>query len=101
MDREAIAIELVPLSQLDDYDVVDGYPDIRGWPLVDESGREIGRITDLLVDRTRDEAVSAAVTLRGRGLRRTGRRVVQVPLAAMSVDEAEEAIRLTGPVEGL
>jgi len=38
------------LSQLDDYEVDDGYPDIRGWPARGSNGLELGTVGDLLVD---------------------------------------------------
>ena len=38
------------LSQLDDYEVDEGYPDIRGWPARGSNGLELGTVGDLLVD---------------------------------------------------
>src|ERR671915_1825692 len=41
---------VVPLSEVDDFEVADGYPEIRGWDVRDSSGRSIGYVYDLLVD---------------------------------------------------
>jgi photosynthetic reaction center H subunit len=41
---------IAPLSELDDYEVADGYPEIRGWTVRDAADRSIGRVHDLLVD---------------------------------------------------
>lgn len=41
---------VAPLSALDDYEVADGYPEIRGWDVRDADDRSIGRVHDLLVD---------------------------------------------------
>lgn len=41
---------VAPLSALDDYEVADGYPEIRGWDVHDADHRSIGRVHDLLVD---------------------------------------------------
>jgi sporulation protein YlmC with PRC-barrel domain len=41
---------IAPLSELDDYEVADGYPEIRGWDVRDSADRSIGRVHDLLVD---------------------------------------------------
>ncbi len=41
---------IAPLSELDDYEVADGYPEIRGWNVRDSADRSIGRVHDLLVD---------------------------------------------------
>jgi len=38
------------LSEIEEYDVAGGEPDIRGWPLVDTNGRRAGTIEDLLFD---------------------------------------------------
>jgi photosynthetic reaction center H subunit len=41
---------IAPLSSLDDYEVADGYPEVRGWEVRDAADRAIGRVHDLLVD---------------------------------------------------
>jgi photosynthetic reaction center H subunit len=41
---------IAPLSRLDDYEVADGYPEVRGWEVRDAADRAIGRVHDLLVD---------------------------------------------------
>lgn len=41
---------ITPLSELDDYEVADGYPEVRGWEVRDSADRSIGRVYDLLVD---------------------------------------------------
>lgn len=41
---------LAHLSQMDDYEIADGEPDIRGWDIRSMDGRKIGEVDDLLVD---------------------------------------------------
>src|SRR5919202_3370514 len=42
---------IAPLSELaDEYEVADGYPDLRGWDVRDALGRSIGYVYDLIVD---------------------------------------------------
>lgn len=41
------------LSRLADYEVEDGYADIRGWPVRGSNGRELGTVGELLVDTER------------------------------------------------
>jgi hypothetical protein len=41
---------VVPLSRLDDVEVVSGDPDVRGWEVVAADGRRLGRVDELLVD---------------------------------------------------
>lgn len=38
------------LSRLADYEVDEGYPDIRGWAVRGSNGRELGIVGELLVD---------------------------------------------------
>jgi hypothetical protein len=55
---ERIPAGLRRLSRLTDYEVEAGYPDIRGWTLNDEADRDIGVVTDVLIDTARDVPVS-------------------------------------------
>jgi len=38
------------LSDLDDFEVADGYPDPRGWRVLTADGTEVGKVHDLIVD---------------------------------------------------
>jgi PRC-barrel domain protein len=58
------ARRLVPMKDLDDYKVVDGEPDIRGWSVWTATGRELGEIEDLLVDTDIGEVVMVDIDLR-------------------------------------
>ena len=40
----------LPLSALDDFEVAEGYPDIRGWHVASADGQEVGKVHDLLID---------------------------------------------------
>lgn len=57
------ARELRRLSELR-FKVADGEPDIRGWSVYASSGRELGRVDDLLVDVEAGEVVMLDVDLR-------------------------------------
>jgi sporulation protein YlmC with PRC-barrel domain len=48
-DRE-VPVRIAPLRDLTDYEVADGYPEVRGWEVRDKADRAIGRVHDLLVD---------------------------------------------------
>lgn len=41
---------VVPLDRLDDFEVADGQPDVRGWEVVASDQRKIGEVDNLLVD---------------------------------------------------
>jgi hypothetical protein len=52
-----------PLGRLDDYEVADGYPDVRGWRVATPDDRGIGTVRELLVDTDRLEVRYLVVTL--------------------------------------
>jgi hypothetical protein len=58
------ARRLIPLKDLNDYKIVDGEPDIRGWKVFTATGRELGEIEDLLVDTDMGEVVMVDVDLK-------------------------------------
>lgn len=41
---------IVPLDDLDDFEVAEGNPDVRGWDVIARDGRRIGEVDELLVD---------------------------------------------------
>jgi sporulation protein YlmC with PRC-barrel domain len=42
--------KIAPLSDLKDFQVSEGYKDIRGWRVDSADGKEVGKVHDLLVD---------------------------------------------------
>lgn len=45
---------LVPLSQLDDYDLVNSDQDCRGWTVRDAAGNQIGKVREMVVNTDSD-----------------------------------------------
>jgi photosynthetic reaction center H subunit len=41
---------IVPLDELDDFQVAEGDPDVRGWEVFASDSRKIGEVEDLLID---------------------------------------------------
>ena len=58
-------VRLTPLRELDKFTIAEGEADIRGWDVQTVSGREVGKVSDLLVDTTTDEVVMLDVDLAG------------------------------------
>ena len=77
---------LVPLKDLGKFKVSDGEPDIRGWAAFTSTGREIGRVDELLVDTDTNEVVMLDIDLK-RGDRHT-----LAPLRAAWVDHATRRV---------
>jgi len=77
---------LVPLKDLGKFKVADGEPDIRGWTAFTSTGREIGRVDELLVDTDTNEVVMLDIDLR-----RDDRHTL-APLRAAWVDHATRRV---------
>ena len=43
-------VRIAPLGALDDFEVAQGYPDVRGWKVMSSDGREVGQVHELLID---------------------------------------------------
>jgi uncharacterized protein (TIGR02271 family) len=87
---------VAPLSQLDDYEVADGYPEIRGWDVRDATGRSIGYVYDLLADvatlrvRYMDVELDPEVAAGSADSR------VLIPLERVDLDGGGEGVLLRG-----
>ena len=48
----AVAVEpgVFPLKELKDFQIAKGDPDVRGWEVLSNDGRRIGKVDDVLVD---------------------------------------------------
>ncbi len=77
---------LVPMKELGKFKVADGEPDIRGWTAFTSTGREIGRVDELLVDTDTNEVVMLDIDLR-----RDDRHTL-APLRAAWVDHATRRV---------
>jgi len=77
---------LVPMSALGNWKVAKGEPDIRGWEIRTVSGRQLGKVADLLVDREAGEAVLIDVDLPGTAQR------AQVPIRMAHIDRVARVV---------
>lgn len=82
------ARQLIPLAELDDYQVAEGEPDIRGWNVYTATGREIGDVEDLLVDPELAEVVMMDIDLK-----RDDRHTL-APIKAVWIDRANRRVVL-------
>ncbi|HMC57211.1 MAG TPA: PRC-barrel domain-containing protein [Gemmatimonadaceae bacterium] len=78
---------LVPLSDLNGWNVVGGEPDIRSWEVKTLSGRHLGSVRELLVDPDGGEVVMLDVDLSG-----TDKHAF-VPIRVVEIDRARRVIR--------
>jgi len=81
-------VALEKLNWDKDFKVADGYTDIRGWSLYDNTSAEAGRVEDLMFD-TNDREVRYLVTSIN------GRRTL-VPIGQVEIDETNRRITTRG-----
>ena len=75
------------LSRLEEYEVADGYPDIRGWPIRGNNGLEIGVVGELLVDTELLEvaAIDVHLGVGAAGVRGNVMGSARVPIEAVQI----------------
>jgi len=77
---------LTPLSRMEDFQVASDNPDVRGWDVLASDGKRIGKVEDLLVDRSSRDVRYLAVS-RDRGLfGGTGNAHVLLPVEDVRLD---------------
>jgi photosynthetic reaction center H subunit len=79
---------IAPLGELDDYEVAEGYHDIRGWRVNAADGTEIGKVHELLVDLDTLQTRYLDVRLTADIAAAPEDRDVLVPIGAARVDDA-------------
>ena len=87
---------IAPLSELDDYEVADGYPEIRGWDVRDSADRSIGRVYDLLVDVGALRVRYLDVELASKFAATEADRRVLIPVESVDLDGTGDQVVLPG-----
>jgi hypothetical protein len=100
-DREERDVGEVPtriasLSELRDYEVADGYPEIRGWDVRDTADRSIGRVHDLLVDVGELRVRYLDVELGSKFAKTEADRRVLIPVEIVDLDGTGDHVLLPG-----
>lgn len=80
------ARHLRPMRELGKFRVADGEPDVRGWDVYTSTGREIGKVHELLVDTDAGEVVMLDVDLK-----RNDRHTL-APVRAAWIDHASHRV---------
>jgi sporulation protein YlmC with PRC-barrel domain len=87
---------VVPLDELDDFQVAEGDPDVRGWEVIASDGRKIGEVDELLVDvqamkvRYLDVDLSREIVAGARGEDRH----VLIPIGYARLEAEESRVRI-------
>jgi photosynthetic reaction center H subunit len=85
---------IAPLSALNDFEVAEGYPDIRGWRVASTDGQEVGKVHDLLIDVDQMRTRYLDVRLTKELAASPGDRDVLVPIGTAQVVEGEDVVRI-------
>ena len=85
---------IAPLSALNDFEVAEGYPDIRGWTVTSTDGQEVGKVHDLLIDVDHMRTRYLDVRLTRQLASSPGDRDVLVPIGTAQVVEGKNVVRV-------
>ena len=85
---------LTHLTDLKDFKVADGDPDIRGWSVKTSDGVKLGKVTDLLVDGAAMKVRYMEVALDKRVIDLDEDRHVLVPIGAASLNDDDDIVIL-------
>lgn len=77
---------LAPLSELEDFELAEGEPDIKGWPLLVAGDREVGAVDELIAD-------PEALDIRYVSVRAPSGRDVLLPIGFLEIDRERRALR--------
>jgi photosynthetic reaction center H subunit len=83
---------VVPLDQLNDFEVADGDPDVRGWEVLAADGRRIGEVDNLLIDTAAMKVRYLDVDLHDDVVGEQGDRHILVPIGYARLDESEDHV---------
>jgi photosynthetic reaction center H subunit len=88
---------LYKLSELDDYEVADDDPDVRGWDVVTSDNKTIGEVEDLIVDMSAMRVRYLQVRVKDEISGVDDHRML-LPIGTASIDEKKDVVR-AGNVE--
>ena len=78
---------IVPLGEMEGYGVAEGDPDIRGWDVIASDERAVGRVRELLVDRTEEAVRYMEVSSTSAAFPDGESRRLLIPIGCARVDE--------------
>ena len=81
------------LSKTSDFEVAPNETDVRGWTVVGGDGQNIGKVDDLLIDRTRMKVAQLDVDIKGGDH-------ITVPAEQVQIDQARREVRIHGYAGG-
>ena len=96
LNRQNANKRLFRLHELDDFEVSDKDPDVRGWDVVDERGDKIGEVDDLIVDPNMMKVRYLDVIADDELSVGNGERHLLIPVGAAQLNDDDDEVRLHG-----
>lgn len=85
-------VQIMPLGEMRDFEVAEGYPDIRGWKVQSTEGVDVGKVHELLVDADSMRTRYLDVRLTSELAAMPGDRDVLVPIGAARLDDKDKKV---------
>lgn len=92
-------VRIAPLSSLSDFQVAEGYRDVRGWRVLASDGTDVGSVHELLIDMDSMRARYLDVRLHSSLAAADGDRDVLVPMSVVRVHEKDDLVTVPLTVE--
>ena len=92
---------LAPLKDLNDLEVAEGDPDVRGWTVKADGEQKIGKVDDLIVDPDAMKVRYLVVELDKDAVGASDDRLVLVPIGNARLYEDTDDVRLNVPAASL
>jgi uncharacterized protein (TIGR02271 family) len=88
--------DLRRFSEMDNVEVAEDDPDVRGWEVTTADGRDLGEVKDLLVDTRTMKVRGLEVELEGSRFNWTDNRRVVVPVDSIRVNTDDDQVVISG-----
>ena len=85
-------VRIAPLSSLKDFQIAEGFRDIRGWKVLAAGDAEVGSVHDLLIDVDTMRARYVDVRLNSTLATADGDRDVLVPMSVARIDNETQKV---------
>lgn len=87
-------VRIAPLGALDDFEVAEGYPDVRGWKVQSSDGQDVGQVHELLIDVDNLRTRYLDVRLANEIAATPGERDVLVPIGTANLVDDQKLVRV-------
>lgn len=84
-------------SEMDNVDIAEGDPDVRGWDVISNDGREIGEVEDLVVDPEAMKVRCLEVALDKKTYGLDQDRHVLLPIGSAQLDDEDDRVIVDVP----